>query len=800
MQRLTVDTNGFGWTGDSGQASISADGRFVAVSTDALADPLDAGQQSDIYLIDRSDGSYRIVTLGADGTPSGGNSLNPVLSGDGSLVAFSASGNDLVTGQVTSNSHTYVTDVSTGANEILSVPGSTLIGTGQGMFYIDSFSEDGRFVGFASTGNNLLPEDTDTNFDVYVADRRTDTHILASVNSAGQKSDGFAIGGSVSDNGRYVAFYSNAGNLSALNNGTNMQVFLRDTVAGTTTQVSVNADGTAGGNGHSTDVLVSGDGNWLVYRSDATDLVAGDDKFRTDLFLWNRSTQETTRLAITDDPFLTKFDISRDGRYVVFDTVASLVAEDDNVDRENAHTFDWERDVYVYDRISESFQLVSQNDSGVVGNGRSFDPSISANGNEIVFTSRSTNLGPSPNEATNWADVFVASNPAFVGSSPPPITGTDGSEGLSGTTQAEMINALGGSDWINPGGGSDTIDGGAGNDMVSFANLGLLPGQTNVDYRLLIDLGAGIARSFDSAEILSLVNVERITGTIFGDWIRGDDGDNHLRGLGHYDWFVATTGNDTLDGGTGRDMVSYLEAAARASTAVQNVFSSVAPIGDVAGIIVDLNNLANNRGLAAGHEYVSIERITGSSHQDIFWGDGEENDFRGLGGYDWFVGSSGGRERYFGGAGIDTVTYFRSAEGVTASLRNGRMIDGEESGRGTAGDAARDLYFGIENLIGTRFGDSLTGNEGRNQLNGYWGDDMLFGYGGIDRLKGAAGNDTIDGGAGSDYAVFNGNMADTTLTRTGSTTATAVGTDGTDTLINVEYFVFDDGQVSIWEL
>ncbi|MCI5096017.1 MAG: type I secretion target repeat-containing protein, partial [Rhodobacteraceae bacterium] len=212
------------------------------------------------------------------------------------------------------------------------------------------------------------------------------------------------------------------------------------------------------------------------------------------------------------------------------------------------------------------------------------------------------------------------------------------------------------------------------------------------------------------------------------------------------------------------------------------------------------NNLANNRGLAAGHEYVSIERITGSSHQDIFWGDGEENDFRGLGGYDWFVGSAGGRERYFGGAGIDTVTYFRSAEGVTASLRNGRMIDGEESGRGTAGDAARDLYFGIENLIGTRFGDSLTGNEGRNQLNGYWGDDMLFGYGGIDRLKGAAGNDTIDGGAGSDYAVFNGNMADTTLTRTGSTTATAVGTDGTDSLINVEYFVFDDGQVSIWEL
>jgi Ca2+-binding RTX toxin-like protein len=249
-------------------------------------------------------------------------------------------------------------------------------------------------------------------------------------------------------------------------------------------------------------------------------------------------------------------------------------------------------------------------------------------------------------------------------------------------------------------------------------------------------------------------------------------------------------------------MISYLEATARMGSAVQDVMSdSGAPVTDgIAGVVVDLNDLSNNRGLAAGHDYVSIERITGTSHQDVFFGDAAENDLRGAGGYDWFVGSAGGRERYYGGSGVDTVTYFRSAEGVTASLRGGARIGGEETGFGTRGDAARDLFVEIENLVGTLHDDSLTGNEGRNLLNGLAGDDMLFGYGGVDRLKGGAGNDTIDGGAGSDYAVFNGNMADTTLTRTGSTTATAVGTDGTDSLINVEYFVFDDGQVSIWEL
>ncbi|MCI5096760.1 MAG: hypothetical protein MRY77_10650, partial [Rhodobacteraceae bacterium] len=152
-------------------------------------------------------------------------------------------------------------------------------------------------------------------------------------------------------------------------------------------------------------------------------------------------------------------------------------------------------------------------------------------------------------------------------STTPTINGTENGELLNGTPDSEQINALGGSDWINPGGGSDTIDGGPGNDMVSFANLGMLPGQRNVDYRLDIDLGAGTGRSFDDSEQLVFTNVERITGTIYGDRIRGDDGDNQLRGLGHYDWFIATTGNDTLDGGTGRDMVSYLEAEARASTA-----------------------------------------------------------------------------------------------------------------------------------------------------------------------------------------------------------------------------------------
>ncbi|MCE8519066.1 hypothetical protein KBY31_20290 [Ruegeria pomeroyi] len=389
------------------------------------------------------------------------------------------------------------------------------------------------------------------------------------------------------------------------------------------------------------------------------------------------------------------------------------------------------------------------------------------------------------------------------GGGTPPIEGTNAGEAVAGTAAAEVINALGGADWITPGGGNDTIDGGDGNDMVSFIDLPDTPGRTNLQFRLDVDLEAGTARSHDGSEQMQLSNVERVTGTIYADYIRGDAGANHLRGAGDYDWFVATTGNDTLDGGTGQDMVTFVEWQNTGANAISDAFSAdgAPPTGAQAtGVLVDLANPANNTNLASGLTLISIERVTGSGRQDVFYGDGNSNDFRGLGDYDWFVGSAGGRERYFGGDGVDTVTYFMSGEGVTASLRNGARVNGEETGYGSRGDAARDLYFEIENLVGTRFDDRLTGNSGRNQLSGLEGDDFLFGYEDVDYLKGGAGNDTIDGGTGSDYALFDGDRADYTLTRTADNAVTVTGPDGTDSLINVEYFRFDDGDVRIWDL
>ncbi|MDT8326269.1 MAG: calcium-binding protein [Roseovarius sp.] len=334
------------------------------------------------------------------------------------------------------------------------------------------------------------------------------------------------------------------------------------------------------------------------------------------------------------------------------------------------------------------------------------------------------------------------------------LRGDAGANALTGGSGHDTLLGNSGADWLTPGSGSDSVDGGDGSDMVSFVDL---------DAAVIVDLAAGTARSGVDTDLL--VSIENVTGTLFGDFIQGDDQDNRLRGLGNYDWFIGSDGADTIEGGAGRDMISYTNATS--------------------GVTVNLALNKGTAGQAAGDVYDSIERATGSIHSDLFYGDDQANDFRGLGGYDWFIGSGGGKDRYDGGSGLDTVSYANSSAGVAASLL---------LGRGLAGDADRDLYTSIERLTGSSFDDLLTGDNGRNVLRGMHGRDTLFGNGGVDRLEGGGSDDYLDGGSGWDYAVFSGNRAEYTITQgsLGITVHHNAGNEGTDTLFNIEALQFAD--------
>ncbi|MDP4595117.1 MAG: zinc-dependent metalloprotease [Beijerinckiaceae bacterium] len=347
------------------------------------------------------------------------------------------------------------------------------------------------------------------------------------------------------------------------------------------------------------------------------------------------------------------------------------------------------------------------------------------------------------------------------------VNGNSINNTIASGTGNDTINGLAGNDWLTPGAGSDMVDGGADVDMVSFSDLGQAVNASLLN---------GIATSGPDTDTLS--NLENITGTIYSDVLEGDAGANRLRGLGGYDWFVGTGGGDLFEGGTGFDTASYQNATG--------------------GVVVNLLTNAGTYGQASGDSYDSIENVTGSSYADIIYGGAGTNNLRGLGGYDTFVGSVGGRERYDGGTGSDTVTYFLSTSGVNASLNLGY-------GYGYGGDARLDLYTSIENLTGTAHNDILIGDGGSNILRGLAGNDTLSGAGGTDHFTGGRGNDEIDGGAGSDYAYFDGNVADFTITENTFKDVTIAwhgsgAGDGTDHLVDVEYFVFNDQTLNVWML
>ena len=153
----------------------------------------------------------------------------------------------------------------------------------------------------------------------------------------------------------------------------------------------------------------------------------------------------------------------------------------------------------------------------------------------------------------------------------------------------------------------------------------------------------------------------------------------------------------------------------------------------------------------------------------------------------WGGWRGGGVDGLGGGFGKDAVACWLALAGVGAY----RLL-----GRGSGGDAGRDLYTSIENRTGGSLNDVLTGDNGRNVLRGLYGADRLFGNGGVDRLTGGGSDDYLDGGAGWDYALFSGNRSDYTVTTSGAQTRVdqiASGGDGSDTLINIEALQFADG-------
>ena len=294
-----------------------------------------------------------------------------------------------------------------------------------------TLSADGRRVVFASDSPNLVPGDTNANWDVFVRDRLTGGVVRCSVSSSGVEGDRLSglYGLAISSYGRYVAFGSRATNLVPGDTNGVSDVFVRDLVAGTTERVSVDSAGNQG-DGHSWAPALSADGRFVAFTSISTNLVPGDTNGQFDVFAHDRATGITERVSVASngaeshDPSY-RPSLSADGRFVAFESLSSdLVPGDTNLA--------W--DVFVHDRSTGSTERISQSSAGVQGNDASWDAAISNDGRYVVFSSYATNLVPG--DGNGDLDVFVRDRQ--LGTTQRVSVASDGTEGDHASTEGSM--------------------------------------------------------------------------------------------------------------------------------------------------------------------------------------------------------------------------------------------------------------------------------------------------------------------------------------------------------------------------
>jgi len=326
---------------------------------------------------------------------------------------------------------------------------------------------DGRFVAFYSSASTFVPNDT-VSFDVFLHDRQTGAMERVSLTSAGAQANDYSYDPTVSNDGRYIAFTSDATNLVPGDGNINADIFVRDRMAGTTQRVSV-ATGGAETNSYSQDPKISSDGRFVAFQSFASNLVPNDTNGTDDIFVHDRQTGVTERISVASDG--TQFagesrapiDLSADARFVTFgtgqdfasghvwvrDRMLGLTEQADVSSGGSDLGSAWDGDIssdgrfvafqlnpypapgsiqiFLRDRQTSQVEQISVNDSGQSGSGgTSFDPDVSFDGRYVAFDSDASNL--ELGDSNGRKDVFVRDR--MTGTTRIVSVATSGAQGL----------------------------------------------------------------------------------------------------------------------------------------------------------------------------------------------------------------------------------------------------------------------------------------------------------------------------------------------------------------------------------
>ena len=376
-----------------------------------------------------------LVSRSSTGIAGNSGGFLPAITGDGWTVAFVSPSTNLVPGDTNGKLDVFVR-IHRSTTERVSVSSSGIEGNGRS--FECQVSGDGRFVVFASEATNLVPGDTNGQPDVFVRDLVLGTTTRVNVGAGGaQSASGFYTGSArISRSGRYVAFHNEADDLVPGDTNGGPDVFLRDRLTNTITRVSTRPDGSQIAGGSSSEDL-SPDGRFLVFNSDAGDILPGDSNNAGDVFVRDLQAGTIERASVTwedgdSDGLSFEARITPDGRYVAFTSLATDLVPDDT------NGF---RDVFVRDRWLGTTERVSVTSEGAQGFHDSFTPAISADGRFVLFGSLA-HLAPGASSMTNYVRDRVLGLTTAVTGFPGSDVGSNGGAVMTPDASSIAIRSL----------------------------------------------------------------------------------------------------------------------------------------------------------------------------------------------------------------------------------------------------------------------------------------------------------------------------------------------------------------------
>jgi hypothetical protein len=338
------------------------------------------------------------ISVTPDGSTGNGPSYTPAVNADGQTVAFYSFANDLVPGDDNNWEDVFVYERLSGTMSRVSISSGGV--QGNHISWDPAISGDGQIVVFSSFADNLAPGDTNGTWDIFVHNRGTGITGRVSVASDGTQGNSFADRPRLSADGNIVAFFANASNLVSGDSNGWSDVFVHDRSTGVTERVSVGSNGEQS-DGFSGHPALTADGLLVAFVSAGSTLVPQDTNNASDIFVHDRVTGVTTRVSLAWDGSQANGQsrypaLSGNGRFLAYESQATnLVPHHEN---------NW-WDIFLYDRLSGNNAQVSVASNGAYGNTDSEAAAVDAGGVTIVFHSLATNL--IPGDDNGYRDVFV---------------------------------------------------------------------------------------------------------------------------------------------------------------------------------------------------------------------------------------------------------------------------------------------------------------------------------------------------------------------------------------------------------